>query len=125
MDNSSRDITAAEGGRINQGFELTSQNTSYPDHIVQRNLRNDLEAQQRHRENTVPINDVVNVASVTPSFSGVPMEETGEGVCQDSNTFGYDSTWVVPNTELPAAERNIEVMQEPNTVSKLVIDTAI
>ena len=125
MDNSSRDITAAEGGRINQGFELTSQNTSYPDHIVQRNLRNDLEAQQRHRENTVPINDVVNVASVTPSFSGVPMEETGEGVCQDSNTFGYDSTWVVPNTELPAAERNIEVMQEPNTVSKLVIDTTL
>ena len=122
MDNGNRDASAVEAGRINQGFELTSQNTNYPDHIVQRNLRNDLEAQQRHRENAVPINDVVNVASVTPSFSGIPMEGTGEGVCQDSNTFGYDSTWVVPNTELPA-ERYIEVTQEPNTVSKLVIYT--
>ena len=124
MDKGNRDISAVEGGTVNQGFELTSQSTSYPDHIVERNLRNDLEAQQRHRENAVPINDVVNVASVTPSFSGIPVGQTGEGVRQDATPFGYDSTWVVPNTELPA-ERYIEVTQEPNTVSKLVIDTTL
>ena len=119
MDNGNRDVIAVEAGRVNQGFELTNQNTNDPDHIVERNLRNDLEAQRRHRANAVPINDV-NVTSVTPSFSRIP-EGVGGGDGQDSNTDGSDSTRVVPTTERPISTRTyIEVTQDPSGVNKFL-----
>ena len=59
---------ALEEGRINQGFELTNNSANIPENRTQRNLKHDLEAQKRNRENALPINEV-NIASNTPNFS--------------------------------------------------------
>ena len=57
-----------EEGRINLGFELTNDSANIPENRAQRNLKHDLEAQKRNRENALPINEV-NIASNNPTFS--------------------------------------------------------
>ena len=101
-----------EGGRVNQGFERTNQNANYPENRIQRNLRNDLEAQKRHRENALPINEI-NVATVTPNFS----RNVSEAAVHDSSAGHNDSTWVMPASDRPTSTRTyIEITQEPTGV---------
>ena len=103
-------MNSIEGGNINQGFELSNKNNENPEGRVERNLRHDLEAQKRHRENVQPITRNLSQGDeVTLTHGSSPVESV--------------QPQEVPLSEIPGLTKTfIEVRQEPNGVNKTLLN---
>ena len=99
-DRGNKNLNTVEGGRANQGIELSSEINQTIENRAQRNLRNDLEAQKRNRENALPINEVNTNAFVQPSRA--PSKQTIGTTRDDVNV----QAWNIPSLSSNAQIEN-------------------
>ena len=121
-----KNLNTAERGRTNLGIEL-SENVNQPESRTQRNLRNDLEAQKRHRENALPINEVNTTAFVAPS--NVPSQQISETTRDDVNVQAWNiptsssnpqvKSNVTSNVGQSTSKPTVELVRDPNGVRQI------
>ena len=110
-----KNLNTVEAGRTNQGIEL-SENTNLPENRNQRNLRNDLEAQKRNRENALPINEVNTSTFVAPGKA--PSKQTSGTTRTDVNVQAWN---VSPSSANAQAENDIPSSQD-KSLSRPTVD---
>lgn len=117
-DGGNKNLNTVEGGRTNQGIELSSE-------IQARNLRNDLEAQKRNRENALPINEVNTNAFVQPSRA--PSKQTIGTTRDDVNVQAWNIPSLSSNAQIEnnvpsidgqsSSKPTVEIMRDRKGVS--------
>ena len=129
-DGGNKNLNTVEGGRTNQGIELSSEinqldRAQIIENRAQRNLRNDLEAQKRNRENALPINEVNTNAFVQPSRA--PSKQTIGTTRDDVNVQAWNIPSLSSNAQIEnnvpsidgqsSSKPTVEIMRDRKGVS--------
>ena len=118
-----KNLTTVEAGRTNQGIEL-SETSNLPENRNQRNLKNDLEAQKRNRENALPINEVNTSTFVAPGKA--PSKQMSGTTRNDVNVQAWNVSPSPANAQakndIPSSQDKslsrptVELVRDPNGV---------